>query len=375
MDGAWTRLQAAWEANALWSWSLALLTGLSVLLVAALSRRWMQRHYARMAATEQVELFEIPLEIASKTSSAFLIAVAAFAMISSLTLPAGVYAVAVRLLTVVGFWQVGVWGSAAVLAWLAARRRASVEGDRAAVGSLGIIGFVLRMLVWTLVLLLALDNLGIDITALVAGLGVGGIAVALAVQNVLGDLFASLSITLDRPFVLGDFVVVGDYMGSVEAIGVKSTRLRSLGGEQIVMSNADLLSSRLRNYGRMTERRIVFKLGVTYETKRAQLVRIPAIIRDSITSQDGTRFDRCHFANFGDFALEFEAVYYVLSSEYGRFMDLQQAIYFQLHEAFEREQIEFAYPTQKLWLASSGTAAEDAPAPDLAAAVLSRPAR
>jgi small-conductance mechanosensitive channel len=360
MQGTLTTLGTVWERNQPWAWLIALLTGLCVLLACLLTRRFVRQRYARMAETTRVELLEVPLEIASKTSSAFLFSLAVFAALSMLTLPARVSAVLNTLLTLTVFWQLGIWGSAAVLAWLTVRRKASVETDRAAAGSLGIIGFVLRMLVWTLVLLLTLDNLGIDITALVAGLGVGGIAVALAVQNVLGDLFASLSITLDRPFVIGDFVVVGDFMGSVEAIGVKSTRLRSLGGEQIVMANADLLSSRLRNYGRMQERRVVFKLGVTYETQRAQLKRIPAIIRDIISRQADTRFDRCHFANFGDFALEFETVYYVLSSDYTRYMDIQQAIYFELHEAFEREQVEFAYPTQKLWLASGDATLERA---------------
>ncbi len=344
-----------WEENEPWAWGVAMLMGLCALLFLLMTRRFVRQRYASMAATTRVELMEVPLEIASKTSSGFLLALGILVGLSMLTLPTKLEAAVFKVFTVIGFWQLGIWGSASVLAWLTARRAASAADDRAAAGSLGIIGFVLRMLVWTLVLLLTLDNLGVDITALVAGLGVGGIAVALAVQNVLGDLFASLSITLDRPFVIGDFVVVGDFMGSVEAIGVKSTRLRSLGGEQIVMANADLLSSRLRNYGRMHERRVVFKLSVTYETPRAKLKRIPAIIRDSISRQADTRFDRAHFASFGDFALDFETVYYVLSSDYNRYMDIQQAIYFELHEAFEREHIDFAYPTQKVWLAGDAT--------------------
>ena len=134
--------------------------------------------------------------------------------------------------------------------------------------------------------------LGVDITALVAGLGIGGIAVALALQNILGDLFASLSITLDRPFVVGDFLIVGDFLGTVEYIGIKSTRLRSLSGEQIIMANADLLGSRVRNYGRMAERRVVFTINVTYETTAEVLERIPALIREIVAAQPGTRFDR-----------------------------------------------------------------------------------
>lgn len=360
MDGSIRALERIWARNDSWAWGTAALTAVCVLLFAVTLRRLVRRRYQRLAETERVEIMEIPFEIASKTSSGFLIAVALYVGLSTLAMPAKFEKVTLSVLTVIGFWQLGIWGSAAVIAWINARRKSSSAEDRAAAGSLGIIGFVMRILVWTLVMLLTLDNLGVDITALVAGLGVGGIAVALAVQNVLGDLFASLSITLDRPFVIGDFVVVGDYMGSVEAIGVKSTRLRSLGGEQIVMSNADLLSSRLRNYGRMLERRVVFKLGVTYETPRAKLKRIPAIIRDIISRQENTRFDRSHFSNYGDFSLEFETVYYVLSRDYTRYMDIQQAIYFELHEAFEREQVEFAYPTQKLWLSSADAGTERA---------------
>jgi len=342
-----------WMQNGRWEWLVASGIAVGALLLTFGARRWVRRRYRKLAETKQVELIELPLEIASKTSSLFLAIASLSAGLSLLRLPAALRDGSTSAFTIVAFWQLGIWGSAAVLAWLRARRRVAVESDQAAVGSLGIIGFVLRAAVWTLILLLALENLGINVTALVAGLGVGGIAVALAVQNVLGDLFASLSITLDRPFVVGDFVIVDDYMGTVEQIGVKSTRLRSLGGEQIIMANADLLNSRVRNYGRMAERRVVFSLGVTYETPRDKLKRIPAIIRDRVERQQGTRFDRSHFSRFGDFALEFETVYYVLSPDYTQYMDLQQAIYFEIHEAFEREKIEFAYPTRKLWLATS----------------------
>jgi small-conductance mechanosensitive channel len=170
---------------------------------------------------------------------------------------------------------------------------------------------------------------------------------------VLGDLLASLSIALDQPFVIGDFVILGEHMGAVEYIGIKSTRLRSLTGEQIVMSNADLLSSRLRNFGRMYERRVVFSLGVTYETPRAKLRQIVPLLRGIIEAQDGVRFDRAHFANYGPHSLDFEIVYYVLSPDYGKYMDAQQAINFDIHEAFEQLGVEFAYPTQTLWLAGA----------------------
>jgi small-conductance mechanosensitive channel len=240
--------------------------------------------------------------------------------------------------------------SAAATAWLERHRRRSSAADRAVVGSLGVIGFIMRVVVWVIVALLTLDNLGIDVTALVAGLSIGGIAVALAVQNILGDLFASLSITFDKPFLVGDFLIVDDFMGSVEYIGIKSTRLRSLGGEQIIMSNANLLSSRMRNYGRMLERRVVFSTSVTYETPVEKLEKIPALIKAAIAEHKDTRFDRSHFGKHAAASLDFETVYYVLSPDYNRYMDIQQAINLRLHREFERLGVEFAYPTQKLYL-------------------------
>jgi small-conductance mechanosensitive channel len=176
-----------------------------------------------------------------------------------------------------------------------------------------------------------------------------------AAQNILGDLFASLSIVLDKPFVLGDFLAVGDFLGSVEQIGLKTTRVRSLSGEQLVFSNADLLSSRIRNFGRMYERRVPSRIGVTYQTPRDKLERIPEIIRQAVEERgDQVRFDRSHLAAWGDFAIIFETVYFVLSPDYRVHMDIQQAIALRVHERFEAEAIEFAYPTQTIFLAQAG---------------------
>jgi small-conductance mechanosensitive channel len=251
------------------------------------------------------------------------------------------------------FWQIGLWFATAVRAWVEGRRAHSTEDDRAALGSLDIIRFIASVVIWSLVLLLTLDNLGVNITALVAGLGVGGIAVALATQNVLGDLFASLSIALDRPFVVGDFLAVDAFLGAVENIGIKSTRLRSLDGEQIILSNGDLLKSRVRNYGRMVERRVQFTVGVAYATPVAQLEQIPGWIREFITREQGTRFDRSHFVKHGTTSLEFESVYYVLSADYNRYMDIQQAINLNIHRRFGEEGIAFAVTTQNLVFARS----------------------
>jgi small-conductance mechanosensitive channel len=339
---------------------LASAAGTAAVVLALLwfARGVARRQYARLARTEATEMMEIPLLAASRTTLAFMLVVAACTGLSVYGLEGRHAEWALRILTIAIFWQAGLWASTAAVAWLDHRRRTTLEEDKAAAGSIGIIRFVARVAIWGMVLLLTLENLGVDITALVAGLGIGGIAVALALQNVLGDLLASLSITLDQPFVLGDFLIVGEHMGSVENIGIKSTRLRSLTGEQIVMSNADLLSSRVRNYGRMYERRIVFSLGVTYETPREKLKRIPALLREIVEAQEGVRFDRAHFAKYGDFSLDFEIVYHVQSPDYGRYMDAQQAINFHIHEAFEELGVQFAYPTQTLWIAGGPAATQ-----------------
>jgi small-conductance mechanosensitive channel len=207
-----------------------------------------------------------------------------------------------------------------------------------------------RLALWSTVALLVLANLGIDVTAMVAGLGIGGIAVALAAQNILGDLFASASIVLDKPFVIGDFIIVGEDMGTVEHIGLKTTRVRSLSGEQLVFANNDLLKSRIRNFKRMNERRAAFGIGVTYQTPAEKLAAIPAMLREAVEAQSPTRFDRAHFKQYGDSALLFEVVYYVLSPDYNLYMDIQQAINLAVFRRFAEEQIEFAHPTYTVCL-------------------------
>lgn len=253
-----------------------------------------------------------------------------------------------------GLLQLGLLTNYAIGVFVLETRKMKLEKNPAAVTSIGALGLLARSLVWLLVVLLILANAGIEIGPLLAGLGVGGLAVALAVQTILKDLLASLSIILDKPFVVGDFLIIGDLLGAVEHIGLKTTRIRSLSGEQLVFSNNDLLESRIRNFGRMKERRVDFELGVTYQTPRDKIAKIPGIIREAILAQKGTRFDRSHFHRFGDFSLDFETIYYVNVPDFNTYMDIQQGINLQIHEAFEREGIEFAYPTQTLFLERPG---------------------
>jgi len=207
-----------------------------------------------------------------------------------------------------------------------------------------------KAMVWIIGALFLLDNLGFKISTVIAGLGIGGIAIALAAQAILGDLFGYFVILFDRPFEIGDFVIVGDYMGTIERFGIKTTRIASLGGEQIVVSNKDLTDSRVRNYKRMARRRVVFRLGVTYQTPAALLREIPAIVTDTFREIEGATLDRVHFFSYGDFSLIYEIVYYVDGNDYAKYMEVQQMANLRIYEEFEKRKIEFAYPTQTLYL-------------------------
>jgi small-conductance mechanosensitive channel len=235
--------------------------------------------------------------------------------------------------------------------YIAQQLKKRTENNVEMASTFGLITLALKFIAYSLILLLALHNVGVNITALIAGLGVGGIAVALALQNILTDLFSSLTIILDKPFQAGDFIVVGDMMGTVEHIGLKTTRVRSLSGEQLVFGNGDLLQSRIKNYKRMNERRIVQKLTVTYQTPEEKLARIPEIVRAIVEKVDLVRYDRCHFLNFGDSALEYELVYWVGSREFNEYAERAQRINIAVFKAFNAEGIDFAYPTRTIHMA------------------------
>lgn len=209
---------------------------------------------------------------------------------------------------------------------------------------------IISAVIWIIGMLFLLNNWGVNVTTFVAGLGIGGIAIALAAQTILGDLFSYFVIFFDRPFEIGDFIIVQDKMGTVEYIGIKTTRLRSLSGEQLVFSNTDLTNSRVHNYKRMETRRIVFQFGVPLHTPKSKVAKVPGIVKDIITHMEGVRFDRAHFLSFGASRLEFEVVYIVLTGDYNKYMDYQQAINLEMFDAFEQENIEFALPVQTLYV-------------------------
>ncbi|MCC6738513.1 MAG: mechanosensitive ion channel family protein [Planctomycetia bacterium] len=338
--------------NPTWAWCAAALAALLAFAVLLLARRLLVRRAGAPAGTAPAlaNLFV-------RTHPLFLLAVSVF--LASLLLRLGPAGETLRrVLTAVALVQSGVWGN--VLIRVVLVRWSERRGESGIVPpTLAIAGVLARIAVWTVVLLLALDNLGVRITALLAGVGIGGIAVALALQNILGDVFASVSILLDRPFEVGDFLVTGDVLGTVERIGLKTTRIRSLSGEQVVVANADLLASRIRNFKRMSERRVVFSVGITYGTPPERVEEVPAILRGIVerAAPGRLRFDRAHFQKFGDFALVYEVVYHVLSPDYNAYMDIQQAINLGVYREFAEKRIEFAYPTQTIVLAGAAAGA------------------
>ncbi|GMT50319.1 MAG: hypothetical protein IEMM0008_1858 [bacterium] len=211
----------------------------------------------------------------------------------------------------------------------------------------------IQVLIWGAGGIFLLDNLGFEVSALLAGLGIGGIAVAVGSQAILGDLFSYFSILFDRPFEIGDFIIVGEYMGVVEHVGIKTTRISSLSGEQLILANSDLTSSRVRNYMKMKTRRADFKIGVTYETSFPLVKEIPVIIKEIIAHIENTTFDRSHFTSYGDFSLIYETVYYIHTADYNIYMDIQQEINLKIMEEFKKRGIQFAYPTRTLYMSPS----------------------
>jgi small-conductance mechanosensitive channel len=290
-------------------------------------------------------LIRLVAYLISNTTQILFLAVALDAARESLTLPDRIRHIASNAVMILILIQVGLWAGRAVRFYLE-MKELERGADRVFAGSLDIINFVARMLIWSLLILVALDNLGVNITALLAGLGVGGVAVALALQNVLGDLFASLSIALDKPFVIGDNLTIDAFIGKVEHIGIKTTRLRSEGGEQIILSNADILKSRVRNFGRLSQQRILATIRLTYDTPADQLKAMPKLLENIVREHAQARFERCHLKSLGESSFQFELSYFVQQPSINPMLDLQQAVNFRIIDELRRLGVHFAYPTQ-----------------------------
>jgi small-conductance mechanosensitive channel len=345
-----TTFRDLWNTEFLWNpagkWVLALvLFGVTFTLLPLLKgyisqqrRKWHESGREVPTAIEVITL------LVSRTSKLFLFTLAISLASTQLEFPARVVRIE-RIAIVLTFWfQIGLWGMAAVRFAIDKRARKGGGMDPGLASSIDIIVFIAGLAVWAMAFLLALDNLGVEIKPLLAGLGIGGIAVALAVQTVLGDLLASMSIALDKPFSVGDALQVDDLNGTVEHIGVKSTRLRSLSGEQIIIANADILKARVRNNGRMRDRRAAFFVNVSYDTPAEKLRQIPGIVQDIVMKQEKTRFDRCHLLTLADWALRYEVVFFMTESDYALYANAQQAINIGILEALRKLEVDVAFP-------------------------------
>ena len=343
-------LSQQWYGGSVRTWLLALgvAVGLSALLLAA--RSLVAHRLERVASRTPNPFDDLAVTLVRRTRAYAIVALSLAAAAQLLALPARAELYLGRFAKVVFLLQLAVWGSAIIAFWVQRYVDQRVPGQPAAGrGSAAALSFFGRLVLWAFVIVLALEALGYSPRALVTGLGIGGIAVALAAQNVLGDLFAALAIYLDKPFVVGDSITVEGFQGTVEHIGLKTTRVRSVSGEQIVFSNAELLKKVLRNYRRLYERRGFFTVDVVYETAPETAARIPVLIREAVEAQGViVRFGRSHLAALTDSALRFETEYFVLDPDYGKFMDTQQAVYLAVLARFRAEGIDFAHPTRTI---------------------------
>ena len=335
--------------NSVRQWAIAFAVALVAFFALLLVRYLLVGRLGAAAKRTSTELDDILVEIVARTRPYFLAAVAVVVGSRFLVLPPttdGYFDAAFAIVLLV---QCGLWGGAAVDLWI--HRRAGFRAthhDVASITTMRALGIAAKLVLWTIIFITALDKFGVNVTTLITGLGIGGVAIALAVQNVLGDLFAALSIVFDKPFDVGDAIAVDQMAGTVERIGLKTTRIRSVSGEQIIISNSELLKSRIRNYKRQLDRRVVFTTDVTYDTSADVVARIPGMIREVIATQNPVRFDRSHFTQYTDSALRIETVYYVLDADYTRYLDIQQTINLELLRRFSAEKIEFAFPTRTI---------------------------
>lgn len=331
-------------------WAYAILTSVVSYIVIVYLLKFVTARLASLATRTETQLDDMAVQVLKRTHSLTVLIAALLIGAKLLPLPDRWDARFDHLWFLVIGFQLSLWINHGVRLWTTHRLHATgVLQHNPVITTM--ISWSLRGLLWAVLLLAILANMGVNITAFVASLGVGGVAVALAVQSILSDLFASLAIGLDKPFEIGDFIVFGEIAGSIEHIGLKTTRIRSLSGEEVVCSNTELLKNTIHNYKRMAERRILFTFGVTYDARPEQLREVPELVREAVEAAADTRFDRAHFKGFGDSELTFEVVYYVTDPSYNLYMDIQQSINLALMSGLKANGLEFALPTRTLHVA------------------------
>ena len=300
-----------WFENSLRNYLVAFVITLASVTVMRILRNIIIARLRSVADTTTTKLDDLATNLVESTRSWFILGISCYIGIKSLQLPQTANEVIRILVLFISLVQVATWSNQLINHILHQYTQNTVEDEGNRKNTVAILGLTSRIILWTILLLLALDNLGIEITGLITGLGIGGIAIALAVQNILSDLLAYISIMMDRPFVIGDFIVVDEFTGVVEHIGLKTTRLRSLSGELLIFSNNDLLSSRMRNYKDREQRRVLFGIGVTYDTPADSLESIPIMIRDILETQENVQFDRAHLKSCGWFSIAFDIIFLV----------------------------------------------------------------
>jgi len=293
----------------------------------------------------KTEIDDVIINILAKIKPPFYLIIAFYLAVQSLHLSVSFKYWLNFLLAAILIYE-GIRALEKIIAFFITQSLEKNNSSEQAVASFKTLNIFIRIILWSIGLLLLLSNAGINITSLIAGLGIGGIAIALALQNVLGDIFSSFSILIDKPFQVGDFIKIGADMGTVEKIGIKTTRLRTLDGQILVVANQELTTARVENFHQAQKRRALFTLGLIYQSSREQLEKVPDIIKSIVASYELAEFDRCHFKSYGDFSLNFEVSFYVKTDNYQVFLDVLEKINLDIFSHFQKEGIEFAYPTQ-----------------------------
>ncbi len=348
--------------NTLQAWIFSF--SLSVLIFSGLKfvRRLLRKRLPQLQGLGKMDWVKVGDYVLRSTRSTFVFIVSAWFAARFLTLTPEITGLIQKILVVGFLFQVAIWANFLINFLLEDYALREVNGDADKAGTLKAVSGLVKLVVWVALGLMALDNMGINVTTLIAGLGIGGVAIGLASQKILSDLFSSITIILDKPFVLGDSITVGSDSGTIEKIGLKTTRIRSGSGEQISFPNSDLLQSRIRNFRRMAERQVALRFGVTYQTRVEKLKAIPKLVEAIVGAQEQARFERAHFIRYGDSSLDFEVIYWIRKPEMMVSMDVQQAVNLALFEQFAQAGIEFAYPTRTVLLTQTDRAAGVAPA-------------
>lgn len=336
--------------NTLTNWLLAIGYTLILFFVTYSLKKTIYKKLSGISPETETEWDDVGVEILGCIHNGVLLIFSIYIGAMELSLPQSVFFVIEKIFIIALLIQLVNTIAHLIDFWFERFKKRKMETDAAAVTTLSSVSFIIKAVLWIILVLVVLDNFGVNVTSLITGLGISGIAVALAVQNILGDLLSSFSIVFDQPFVIGDFIIVDDYMGAVEHIGLKTTRIRSLSGEQLIFSNSDLLKSRIKNFKRMYERRVIFQVSVVYQTDYDHLKLIPSVIKKIIENQPYVRFERSHFKELGAFALNFETVYWISNPDYMVYMNIHESINLGIYKHFKELGIEFAFPTQTLYL-------------------------